>query len=489
MSQRVIVFLDDCILAATGKEGRFPRISKVERIGLQGYGDSFERWGRALDGLAEEWKSGEVGLVLPPAMCSARVLKLPYAKGKQLAGMAAREVTDSFRNEVADYSVVSTDKRDGVDICMGGVDAGQLEGFTFICKRAGIEIGGMSVPMEGYLRILRQMDSYWNSTSIYIFFEESSMVSVLCQNGRYLYSGRSRLFSEQGTLDFGTEIVRSISGILQFYASEKREIPITDVYYAGCPEEDFEVSMEGIKNLNLQAAPMRMSRRIQMPGNESAVDWISCIGAMIRYGKREKRIDLYQASRKLAGKGEVQEGMWRHLALPAAVFALCMLPVLGFAALNRALLGDIREKQDWIDSQEVQAKYGDYLALEQELARIQDGIRAVERTNENLSVYPEISSQVLRRIENAAGAGISCKITGYDASTGVLTFRANSREVIDVPGYILKLKNSGLFHTVDYTGYDYENDWYTLSLSCELEGKTSEEAKEAGIRASEGVTP
>ena len=143
------------------------------------------------------------------------------------------EMADSFRNEVADYSIVSADKKNGVDICVGGADAGQLDGFRSICKDEGIAIGGISVPMEGYLHILQQLDSYYNRTAIYLFFEEGSMVSVLCQDGRYLYSGRSRLFSEPGTLDFGTEIVRSISGILQFYASEKRENPITDVYYAG----------------------------------------------------------------------------------------------------------------------------------------------------------------------------------------------------------------------------------------------------------------
>ena len=102
-------------------------------------------------------------------------------------------------------------------------------------------------------------------------------------------------------------------------------------------------------------------------------------------------------------------------------------------------------------------------------------------TGQNLSVYPELSNDVLRRIENAGGAGIECRITGYDASTGVLTFQANSRKVIDVPDYILKLKDSGLFHTVNYTGYDYDNEWYSLSLSCAMEGKISGKAQEQGM--------
>ena len=54
-----------------------------------------------------------------------------------------------------------------------------------------------------------------------------------------------------------------------------------------------------------------------------------------------------------------------------------------------------------------------------------------------------------------------------------MTFKAGSREFIDVPSYILKLQESGLFHTVDYLGYAYEEERYTLELSCTMEGKTS----------------
>ncbi len=478
MSRTVIVFLEDCILAAAGREGKYPGLTRVERIRLQGQGDSFERWQQALGGLSAEWKAEPVHLVFPVNLCSARVLKLPYGRGRQLADMASREVADSFRNEIADYSVVFSDQNDGVEICAGGAGEEQLARFEEICVAAGLTVSGMTVPMEGYIRVLRQLDSYWNDTAIYLFFDEGSMTSVLCQNGHYLYSGRSRLFSEPGTLDFGTEIVRSISGILQFYTSEKRDIPITDVYYAGCPDGDFEVSLEGIEALNLRAKPLEPDRRIDMPAGERAADWIHCIGAMINGGRGEKQINLYRENKKNAGKAEKAMGIWGHFVLPAVVLAICLVPVIVVAVWNLRVSGEIKKKQEWIAAPEVQEQYGQALALERRLAEIAVGIREVRLTTENLSVYPELTTDVLHRIENVGGNGISCKVTGYDASTGVLTFRASSREVIDVPVYILKLQSSGLFHTVDYTGYDFENDWYTLDLSCTMEGKNVQEVDE-----------
>lgn len=476
MSRTVIVFLEDCLLAVAGKEGKYPSLERVERVKLLAQGDSFERWQEALTGLSAEWKTEKVQLVLPANMCSARVLKLPYGKGRQLADMALKEVEDSFRNEVADYCVIRADKKDGVEICAGGADTGEIDRFEEICREAGFSIEGMTVPMEGYIHTLQGLDSYWKDTAIYLFFDEGSMISVLCERGHYLYSGRSRIFSEPGTLDFGTEIVRSISGILQFCASEKRDIPITDVYYAGCPEEDFEVSVEGLEAMRLRARPMELDQRISLPGREKAGDWISCIGAMICGGKREKQINLYKENKKNA-EGQKATGLWKHFIMPVATFVLCIIPAIIVAFMNLKVSSDIVQKQGWIGSTEVQGQYRRALTLERKLAEINGSIEAVRRTGQNLSTYPEVTADVLHRIENAGGAGIECRITGYDASTGVLTFEALSREVIDGPAYILKLQDSGLFHSVDYMGYAFDNDWYTLALSGTLEGKSVQEGE------------
>ena len=51
---------------------------------------------------------------------------------------------------------------------------------------------------------------------------------------------------------------------------------------------------------------------------------------------------------------------------------------------------------------------------------------------------------------------------------GLLTFHAVSSAVIDIPGYVNKLTQTGLFSSVDYSGYQYQDGEYTLDLSCIL---------------------
>lgn len=478
MNQTVIVFREDCILASSGREGKNPSLTRVKRIELQRFGDSFVRWQQALTELKEEWRPEQARLVLPASMCATRILQIPHGRKRQLAEMAVREVRDSFKNEIADYSILNIEKKESVDICAGGAEKENLNQFREICTACGIAISSITVPMEGYLQVLKRLDSYWNRTAVYLFFEEESMTSVLCQNGRYLYSSRSRIFSERGTLDFGTEIVRSISGILQFYAAGKREQPITEVYYAGCPDEDFEVSVEGIHNMQLEVFSLEVGRGISVPSGEAAADWLSCIGAMMRDGRSGRRIDLYRAVAAAEGESDKGQSGFKALLLPGILLAGCLGAWGVVAILNFRVSRQIASDQAWIQDPEIQEEYRNALRLEETLRELKADIAAVERLEENLSVYADFDSDILHRIESAGGRETKLSITGYDARTGVLTFEASSKEVIDIPDYILKLQQTGLFHTVDYTGYAYENEWYTLSLSCTMEGKISSKVQD-----------
>ena len=71
---------------------------------------------------------------------------------------------------------------------------------------------------------------------------------------------------------------------------------------------------------------------------------------------------------------------------------------------------------------------------------------------------------------DVSGSAMSVEIESMDAETGLLTFHAVSREVIDIPGYVSKLTQTGLFSSVDYSGYQYQDGEYSLDLSCVLKG-------------------
>ena len=95
----------------------------------------------------------------------------------------------------------------------------------------------------------------------------------------------------------------------------------------------------------------------------------------------------------------------------------------------------------------------------------------VDQMTKNLSSYPDLDKEKINKIVDVGGAAMTVKIKTMDAESGTLTFNAASADVIDIPGYIGKLTDTGLFSSVNYSGYSYNNGEYSLMLSCVLKGE------------------
>ncbi len=469
MSETIVVLQDEGILAVSGKEGQTPKIEKVVHMDTEGFEDPMTQWRKVLEAYAWQQHPGPVKLVLPAAYSSTRISQIPYAKGKQLDKMAEQVKKENFSEDIADYCVIHADRKNGTSLCCGGAERDVLQQFQEIFKELKIELKAVTVPMEGYLRVLESIKEYRGKTAIYLFFEESSVTSILYKEGIYHYSTRSRIFSERGTLDFGTEIVRSISGMLQFYSTAKTGIPITDVYYAGCSEDDFEVCEEGLRNMNLEIHAMRDQLKIDAEGG--AEYCLSGIGALMT-DKNKNSIDLLKVWAKEKNeetKAEVHFG--KDLFFPVLTFAICMVVFAGVSVWNLKLSGDISDIQDWINNSAVQSQYQAAKQVKEQSDLLVNAQSQVEEMKKNLATFPDLNEEKVSAIVDVGGSDMNVRIKTLDAESGTLTFNAISKKVIDIPGYISKLQKTGLFSSVNYTGYKYEDEEYSLELSCVLKGE------------------
>lgn len=468
MSDTVIVLQDECILTASGKSGRTPKIEKVGRISIEPFGDMFDQWKTALKEYREQYDPKSVRLVLPASYSSARMTQIPYAAGRQLAKMAGNVINDHAGDAIADYGVVQSDKKQGVCLCCGSAEQEILQKVIDLCSEIQLPVKEISVPMEGYLKLLSQTRLYKNKTAIFLLFEENSVTSVLYKEGVCHYVTRSRIFSERGTLNFGTEIVRNISGMLQFYATTKAAAPITDVYYTGCMPDDFEVGLEGIRNMNLQVQQMKIDVPFEAKGDPQF--WLSCIGAMME--DKTKAINLLRVFREVHKEQQrIQDvNIMKQLIFPAASLAICLLLFGSVMLWNAHTSGQIRDINGWINDEQVQSEYQEASALKEESDRLAEAKSQVEEMTVNLDTYPDLTKKMISRIIDASGKDMEVHIKTMDAGTGTLTFDAVSKKVIDIPGYVQKLQKTGLFATVDYAGYTYEQQYkeYSLALSCVL---------------------
>lgn len=284
MNTTVLALQEEQVLAAVGRPGAKPSVQALYRAPAHGGG--MENWERAVGALwqAHALPTRGITLVLPDEAVTTHTvtaLRMPESRLEELVQHEMR--AHDGQPVAADYLPLGTDADGRQQLFCAACRKETMAGYLAMADRLGLRLGSVTVPMAGRLRLLRAMPSLQSMTFICLCFEGSSVLSLLVENGAYRYSSRSRVFSEPGTLDFGTEMTRSVSGTMQFHTTGRPASPLTDVFYAGCPDDDFEVCLAGIRELGLRVSRLPECPAFRtLPNGERLSDWLGCAEALIR---------------------------------------------------------------------------------------------------------------------------------------------------------------------------------------------------------------
>lgn len=284
MNTTVLALQEEQVLAAVGRPGAKPSVQALYRAPAHGGG--MENWERAVGAL---WQTHGlptrgITLVLPDEAVTTHTVTAPRMPESRLEELVQHEMRAHDGQPVAaDYLPLGTDADGRQQLFCAACRKETMAGYLAMADRLGLRLGSVTVPMAGRLRLLRAMPSLQSMTFVCLCFEGSSVLSLLVENGAYRYSSRSRVFSEPGTLDFGTEMTRSVSGTMQFHTTGRPASPLTDVFYAGCPDDDFEVCLAGIRELGLRVSRLPECPAFRtLPNGERLSDWLGCAEALIR---------------------------------------------------------------------------------------------------------------------------------------------------------------------------------------------------------------
>ena len=194
------------------------------------------------------------------------------------------------------------------------------------------------------------------------------------------------------------------------------------------------------------------------------------MGAFIE-DKKEKDVDLYHVWRQLQkGEAKSEKSIARHFIIPGITLGVCVLAGAAVFSANLVESLKISRIYNWINNEQVQSEYSYANELQVQSQQLAQAQSQVTRMKNNLATYPDLTQDVIDEIVDVSGAAMEVHIKTMDAESGLLEFDADSEAVIDIPGYIQKLSATGLFSSVDYTGYQYDESKavYTLMLSCVL---------------------
>lgn len=164
-----------------------------------------------------------------------------------------------------------------------------------------------------------------------------------------------------------------------------------------------------------------------------------------------------------------RRSLLRNRAIPVVLTAL--LCAAGWYLLredNLKIKAGLDGLRTALEAPENVAAYEEALEKERRNETLAAEINEANLLTERLASYPLVDSGLLESIREAGGSAVTVEITGYDSATGQLAFRAGSAEVIEAPRYVQKMRETGLFENVSYSGYSFDGETYALHLECTL---------------------
>lgn len=412
-----------------------------------------------------------VRLVVNSSQLAVKMLEIPNMKPDAIQEILKQEFADMERKQdpIFAYHVFRRTKT-VLRILGTAAERSFVNSFFELFGQIGVEITAIHAALECGVRFLHQFAPIQHESCIVQLVDDNNLTSILWVDGRFENATRVRLFSENGTEAFGAEISRTVSHLMQFYASLRKEEPIRHVFIGGLKKADLPFYAQGVESLNLQVQSLDADGMVTLPAQENGrdvSDYVYLLGALLELKQNHNLAAVYQQKERGAAS------VWLKRSLPVGIAVLAGLVVSG------AVIGSGIMKQQELDAvnayvndatnQEQLKQYDD---INQQVVQLGRKMTAAEELLTALNSYPEINSNVVNAISGAAGGKVTTKIKSYTGEEGALTLGATASKPEDINGFIKELMTLAQFTNVEYSGYTYQENSgkYDINVVCYLSG-------------------
>ena len=394
-------------------------------------------------------------LVIDSSLIATKNVEVPKLKPKELEMVAATEFEDTAGNYdalVVDYAYIPGPAGNNLFCC--GVEKRVLESYVTLFASLKIQIKSIDVGLNTLIQYVSATKDYKGMTFALNILDGKNLVSLLFENGLYIFSNRSRLLSERGTDAFADELSGKLSSLIQFNKSQKSEHTLNMSLYAGLDEDE----LNGLRalnfdpDLNLFSIPQTPNIKNGFVMDES-FDFGRFIYPIAGFFAGIKPINLFAALKKSNVEKKELPFEYRALILPAAMILICLITFGVFFGLKYQAQEKLEETNAYISDANNQAEYLQSKALTDEVSGIQTEVSNVEAINTAINSNPELVSVMMNSIASQGNNVITLNSLDYEGSTGAIQIVAIASNEKEAARYIERLKSTSYFTDVEYAGY------------------------------------
>lgn len=424
-----------------------------------------------------------VSLVIDGNQFTTKVTDVPLQKQKQMMQFVSREFTDVERIEDPVYGYFplpgQTDKKAKVQTVFAIMaPRSYIQGYVELFAQLGISVENVECARGAVLRMVGRISQIKGETCVVQFVDDMTLINVLLYQGLYVYSGRSRLFADPGTVDFSVEIARSVSNILQFAQAQNIPEKIKKVYIAGLSKEDLQIYADSVRQIDSQIDAEGLKpgddvifrqKDIQI---EDASKYAIPSAGLIRTDSKTSLMGQIVKDPKKAARNKKR----RKVLIPVAIIATILLgatAVLGGRTLYLAgQLKDVKEYNNRADILEACEKYDKANGSLRTAGALNNSLKGLKGS---VLAYPRVDSATEQTVASCAAGLVTAEISSYNSEDGVLSFSTSAANVEQIHQFVDLLSQQPVFAAVDYTGYTQDSDGqWNVKVNCMMANRQEE---------------
>lgn len=222
----------------------------------------------------------ECTLVIDSGQILTKNVVVPFMNKKSLIQFTKDELSSidgSYTDLIYDYSVlrtVSEDEKTGEILCCG-VERKLVGSYIDVFESVGIKLQRIDISINAVHKLTQELPELEDKTYILAILDGNNVSSFLFEKNNYVFSNRSRLFSERGSDAFNIEMSGNISQLIQFSKSKHSEHAIETAYFCNLQEDEESSVFKQIEDsLHIKAQEFPLSTTIYVKDTDTKAEFV-----------------------------------------------------------------------------------------------------------------------------------------------------------------------------------------------------------------------
>lgn len=210
----------------------------------------------------------KIYLVIDSGKIMTKVLEVPYMKDRELLRHISQEFADGEREEqVLDYFPLSRKSPYDLNrIFCASIEKSVIDSYLSLFGEAKLKISRVNIGLGCLIKAVMVSGFFKGKTGMFMLIEGSNVISVLFEDGLYIYSRRNRLFNDPGTPEWIEELELIAGGIRQFHTQRHSGYRLDTIYMVGCEENVIQEISNRSQDYGIHAEAPGALDRIRFPG-------------------------------------------------------------------------------------------------------------------------------------------------------------------------------------------------------------------------------